>query len=62
MGLGIKLSLGDQKHTYPKNSLGSYGFGYQIEFGRPKTHISKEFLVNLLGDYLLGLLGVCNGI
>ncbi len=40
----------------------SYGFGYQIEFRRPKTHISKEFLMNLLGDYLLGMLGICHGI
>jgi hypothetical protein len=43
-------------------SLGSYGFGYQIEFGRPKIHISKEFFVNFLADYSLGLLGICHGI
>jgi hypothetical protein len=42
--------------------LRSYGFGYQIEFGRPKIHISKEFFVNFLADYSLGLLGICHGI
>jgi len=42
--------------------LGSYGFGYQIEFGRPKIHISKELFVNFLADYSLGLLGICHGI
>jgi len=43
-------------------TLGSYGFGYQFEFGRPKMHISIEFFVNFLANYSLGLLGICHGI